>query len=142
MPHLSDTDKATALALRECGVKQIDVASRLGVTVKSIRRLEQSAKILKPGEVPARKSGSGRKKKYGEKEVKIIGKACDENPGITATQLKLLRPKELGHLSRRTLSNIVRKDVGLKSCVRAQKPFLTESKKLERLAFATSHRFF
>ena len=141
MPQLSDIDKATALALREAGWKQIDVARRLGVDVKTIRRLEEAARTLKPGVVPSRKPGTGLKnKKYGAKEVKIIEKLCKDNPGITALQLKMRRPKQLGHLSRRTLSDIVWKEVGLKSCVRAKKPHMTEAKMLERKTFAAKHR--
>jgi len=138
MPQLSDTAKARALALREAGVKQIEVARRIGVTVKTIQRLEKAARNLKPGEVPSRKVGTGRKRKYGPKEVKIIEKLWDAKPGMTATQMKLSRPKQLGHLSRRTVSNILREDLDLKSCVKAEKPYLTDQKKSERLSFARS----
>ena len=139
MPQLSDTEKARALALREAGVLQIEVARRIGVTVKTIQRLEKAARNLKPGEVPSRKVGTGRKRKYGPKEVKIIEKLWDAKPGMTATQMKLSRPKQLGHLSRRTVSNILREDLDLKSCVKAEKPYLTDQKKSERLSFARSH---
>ena len=47
---MSENLQVRALALREAGVKQKDVAERIGVSVKTIRRLEQKAKGVKPGE--------------------------------------------------------------------------------------------
>ena len=47
MRQLSEKQKVWALSLREAGVSQKDVALRLGVSVRTIRRLG-----MKPGEVP------------------------------------------------------------------------------------------
>ena len=116
------------------------MARRLGVHVTTIRRLEKAASKLNRGEVPRRKAGTGKTMKYGDLEVNLIKELCDSNPGITTIQLKLQRTKELGHLSRRTVSDIVRNQLGLKSCVRARKPHMTEEKKLEREAWAAKHQ--
>ena len=61
MVQLSDNQKVRALALREAGMKQKDVATRLGVSVRTIRTLEKRADGMRPGDVPARKPGSGKK---------------------------------------------------------------------------------
>ena len=140
MPQLSNTGRATALALREAGWTQIAVARRLGVNVRTIKRLEADARTSQPGVVTLRKPGSGKSKKWGEKEKSTIAKLCEDQPGITANQMKLRCPKELGKLSRRTVSRIARVELGLKSCVRAKKPYLTDAKKLDRRNFAAKHQ--
>ena len=141
MAHMRDTDKTWALGMRDAGVKQNGVAWRFGVSTKTIRRLENGAKRLKPGEVFRRNPGTGPQRKYGTEEVRIIQKTEDAQPGITATQLNLRMPKVLGHLARRTGSNIVRIDLNMRSCVRAEKPYLTKKKKTERMTFARGHWF-
>ena len=42
-----EADKARALGLRKAGQKQKVVASRFGVTVKAMQRLEKAARALK-----------------------------------------------------------------------------------------------
>ena len=93
------------------------------------------------GEVPKRKAGTGRQRKYGAAEVKLVKKTVNAHPGITAAQLRLRHPKEIGHLARRTVSNIVRRDLNMRACVKAKKPYLTKEKKTERVTFARGHRF-
>ena len=76
MGQLSEDEKVRTLALsREAGTKQVEVAERMGVSVKTIRRLEQKAVGLKPGEAPKRKPGSGKRKSYGSKEVAAVKRA-------------------------------------------------------------------
>ena len=127
MKQMSETAKARALALREAGVKQKEVATMIGVSTKTVRRLEQRAEELEPGEVPRRRLGSGRKKSYGQTEIDAIRAAWEENQKITCTQLLLQLPQTLGHLSRKTVNNILLKELNLRSSVAAKKPFLTKS---------------
>ena len=117
MAHMSEKQKVRALALREGGMKQKDVAARVGFSIKTLRRLEQKAVGMKPGGVPARKSkpGSGKRKSYGGKERAAIKKAITANAKVTCTQLKIRWPKTLGHLSRRTLNTIIKEDLGRRS---------------------------
>ena len=59
----------------------------MGVSVKTIRRLEQKAVGLKPGEAPKRNPGSRKRKSYGAKEVAAVKRAWDKNPKGTCMQL-------------------------------------------------------
>ena len=140
---MTDSEKVRALALLEGGMRQKDVAARIKYSVKTIQRLKQAALGLKPGEVPQRRlrPGSGKKKTYGAKERGAIKRAITANPKMTAMQLKTRLPKTAGHLSRRTINNIVREDLGLRSGVAAVKPFLTHTMREERLAWAAGHRY-
>ena len=141
MKQMSETAKARALALREAGVKQKEVATMIGVSTKTVRRLEQRAAELEPGEVPRRRLGSGRKKSYGQTEIDAIRAAWEENQKITCTQLLLQLPQTLGHLSRKTVNNILLKELNLRSSVAAKKPFLTKFQRERRLKWAGGHRF-
>ena len=137
---MSENLQVRALALREAGVKQKDVAERIGVSVKTIRRLEQRANGMKPGEAPGRKPGTGKKKSYGYKEVAAIRRAWKKNPKITCTQLLIRMPKTLGHLSRRVVNTILMQEIG-KCSVSATKPFLSDSQRERKLKWAIGHRF-
>ena len=55
--------------------------------------------------------------------------------------MKLRLSKVLGHLARRTVRNIVRRHLNMRSCVRAEKPNLTKKKKTEKMTFARGHWF-
>ena len=140
---MSELEKMRALALLEGGMKQREVAKRVNFSVKTIQRLKRSAAGKKPSEVPKRKSfpGSGKRKSYGAKERAAVKKAIKSNAKITCTQLKIRWPKTLGHLSRRTLNTIIKEDLGRRSSVAAIKPFLTDSMRENRLAWATGHRY-
>ena len=140
---MTDSEKVRALALLEGGMRQNEVAARLKYSVKTIRRLQQAAVGLQPGEVPQRRlrPGSGKKKSYGAKERGAIKRAITANPKMTALQLKTRLPKTAGHLSRRTINNIVREELGRRSGVAAVKPFLTNSMREDRLAWAAGHRY-
>ena len=97
------------------------MASRLKYSVKTIRRLQQAAVGLKPGEVPQRRKrlGSGKKKTYGAKERGAIKRAITANPKRTAMQIKTRLPMTAGHLSRGTINHIVKEELGRRSGVAA-----------------------
>ena len=61
--QLTCCQKVRALTLRECNWMQEDVAYELGLTVRTIQRLEKEARQQNVGKdaAPLRKAGSGRK---------------------------------------------------------------------------------
>ena len=70
MGQIRQSEKVRALALLEGGLKLKEVAGRMQYSVKTIRRIQQVAVGMKPGEVPLRrrKPGSGKKINYGARE--------------------------------------------------------------------------
>ena len=136
--QMSPTEKARALGLLEAGVKRKEVAKRLGVSERTISTLKSRSLNNK---VPSRKVGTGiMNKKTTTKDIKIIAQELESDPMITARRIKEKNHKKLSHLSSRTISRIILKDLKMPSFVCAQKPRLTTKKKSERLAFAKRHQ--
>lgn len=136
--QMSPEEKARALGLLEAGVKRKEVAKRLGVSERTISTLKSRSLNNK---VPSRKVGTGiMNKKTTTKDIKIIAQELESDPMITARRIKEKNHKKLSHLSSRTISRIILKDLKMPSFVCAQKPRLTTKKKSERLAFAKRHQ--
>ena len=81
--QLTCCQKVRARSLRECNWTQKVVADDLGVTVRTIQRLERlerDAELQKVGRdvAPVRKQGSGRKRSFGKKLIEAIEKLIDE----------------------------------------------------------------
>ena len=126
--QLTCCQKVRALTLRECNWTQQEVAEEMGVTVRTIQRLEQEARRQKVGRdaAPLRIAGSGRKRSYGKKQIKAIEDLIDKEPGLTCHQVKLRLPKILAGVGRQTIQRIIHVRLDIPSSVRAKVPFLTE----------------
>lgn len=78
---------------------------------------------------------SGRPRISGEEEDKLIIAAVVADPFLSAKEIK----NELGlHMSCDTIRRRL-KEAGLRNCVAAQKPFLTENQRAQRLEFARAY---
>ena len=137
--QLQEGDKVRALTLRECGWSQERVAADLGVHKRTIQRLEAKAKKMKKGEIPQRKVGSGLKRTFGKKQISAIHEAIDENPRLTASQVKLQLPKVLAGVAPWTIRRIICEELDIPSRVPPKKPFVTEALIKGRLEWATAH---
>ena len=95
--QLTCCQKVRALTLRECNWTQQEVAADLGVTVRTIQRLEREAEQQKIDKdvAPVRKAGSGRRRTFGKKQIEAIENLMDVEPGLTCHQVKLRLPKIL-----------------------------------------------
>ena len=83
--QLTCCQKVRALTLRECNWTQQEVAEEMGVTVRTIQKLEQEARRQKVGRdaAPLRIAGSGRKRSYEKKQIKAIEDLIDKELGLT-----------------------------------------------------------
>ena len=134
--QLSDTQKSRALAFLEEGVTQNEVSKRMNTSERTIGRLAKTGKQLKPGEVPKRKKGSGRKKKIDMEGLNQLKKSIKRNPKLTAKSLKKMHPKTLGKISLRTIRRTLQVDLNLPSFKAAKKPFISKRIKRQRIEFA------
>ena len=138
--HMSDVQKARALAWHQEHVTQVEISRRLGVSRSSISRLLSAAMNLNPDVLPSRKIGSGRPRKVSVKMLKKISKDVCENPFLTARQIKNKNPRLLADISLRTIRYVLFEYLNLKSRVAARKPVLSERMKQRRLAFAKRYK--
>ena len=139
--QLTCCQKVRALTLRECNWTQEDVAADLGVTVRTIQRLEKEARRQNVGKdaAPLRKAGSGRKRSFGKKQIKAIEDLIDKEPGLTCLQVKLRLPKILAGVGRQTIQRIIQVRLDIPSSVRPKVLFLTEEGRQKRVRWANSY---
>ena len=120
---------------RQEGVSQKECARRMKVHINTVKGLDRKMKKLMLGQVPKRKEGTGKVRKVTKEDVKVIKKSVEEDPHMTAKDLKI-KHHQLRRLSNRTIRRILTRDLKLKSFVAAKKPFLSQSMKVKRLKFA------
>ena len=140
--QLTCCQKVRALTLRECNWTQQEVAADLGVTVRTIQRLEREAEQQKIDKdvAPVRKAGSGRRRTFGKKQIEAIENLMDVEPGLTCHQVKLRLPKILAGVGRRTIQRIIQEKLDMPSIVRPTVPFLTEEGRKKRVAWAKTNK--
>ena len=128
--------------MRECNWTQQEVAADLGVTVRTIQRLEREAEQQKIDKdvAPVRKAGSGRRRTFGKKQIEAIENLMDVEPGLTCHQVKLRLPKILAGVGRRTIQRIIQEKLDMPSIVRPTVPFLTEEGRKKRVAWAKTNK--
>lgn len=137
---LSLQDKTRALTLLDEGWSVIRVAAELKVTRRTIYNLKSVAENLPPGEVPARKPGSGAPRKTSPRTDKILAREVKQDPSITAVGLKEKHPILLQNVSVRTIQHRLQKDLKLPARRAAKKPLLTEAMKKRRLDFCQKYK--
>ena len=137
--HMTDIEKTKCLAWIQEKVKQKEVAKRLKVSLRSVKRLVAKSKQMSEDILPSRKPGSGRPKKVRDKAIKTIKKAISKDPRLTGKEIKDQHPKHLNNISLRTIRRVLLEELGLKSHVAAKKPYLTKIMKKKRLLFAKQY---
>jgi transposase len=138
--HLSEFNKARAIAWWEEGVSQHEVSRRLKVHRRTISRLVTAYQKSNNGSLPQRRSGSGRPKKVTDKMLAKIKKDILSNPFLTARQIKSKNRKLLETISLRTVRRILLENLSLASRVAARKPILSNRMKHNRIEFAKQYQ--
>ena len=140
MKHMSQTDKAKAIAWKLEKVPHKVIASRLEVSLSSVARLLAQYRKQKGENIPERKKGTGRNKKGSKKIISIIKKTIEKNPFLTSREIKKKHKVSLDDISERTIRRICKEDLDLPSFVAANKTLLTKSMKTRRTVFAKGHK--
>ena len=139
--QLTCCQKVRALTLRECGWTLEDVAAEMGVTVRTIQRIEKQAREQQVGKgvAPVRKVGSGRKRTFGKKQIEAIETLIDEEPGLTCHQVQLRLGKTLAGVGRRTIQRIINVRLDIPSRVRPKVPLQTKEGRKRRVKWAKKY---
>lgn len=132
---LSMEEKGVVLALVREGLSNREIARRTKRSEKSVRRVKKAAITLGTGATPARKKGTGRKRKTQSRTDKLLKGEVQKDPFITARELKEQHADVLGDVAVRTIQNRLQKDLKLPCRRAAHKPLVTEKIRQQRLAF-------
>ena len=137
--HMSEAAKGRAIGLLEAGIGVGEVAKGIGVTRQTISRLKARKSNEEPSEVPQRRAGSGRRKKYDQQLLDKVEAAMEKNPHLNSTDLKRMMPRLLRNISGRTVRRLLDVELDRPARVSAEKPRLTEAMKERRLEWAKRH---
>ncbi len=137
--HLEISEKAKIIAWNEEGLSSRVIAARLGRDKATINRVVQKAKQQKSGDIPVRKTGSGRPTKMKAYMLQCMKRQIRKYPAMTAADLKETVP-ELVSVSERTIQHHLQKTLDLPSRSAAQKPLLTPKMIKKRLAFCRQYK--
>ena len=126
---LTVEEKIRALTLLEEGVPMTHIANHLKVTRRTVYKLKYAAAGLPSGTIPRRKEGTGGQRKTSLMTDHVLRQEVDENPLITAAELKNKHPELLKNVAIRTIQHRIQKDLGLPRRQAASESLLTEKEK-------------
>ena len=128
------------LAFTEVGMTQKDIAKKVNVSKRTVERVQKRARDL--GEEKAvmndMKGNVGRKRKSTEDQRDLMLEMIDENPFMSANEMKTEAGEDLANLSVRLIQKEL-KLAGLHSRNSALKPNLKPRMVEARLKFCTDH---
>ena len=146
--HRSNSLKTAALMLRKLGVKPKKICEDLRIPDRTLRDWTRKAKeegsfgdgpgLAKPAPRRKQPGSGGNQRKVSEAVKALMMTKMREDTFLSAAEFKASIP-ELETVSIRTVQHILQKDLGLRSCVAAVKPFLTPANKQRRHKWAKSH---
>ena len=134
--HLT-IDKIAAIgALCKAKHSNKQIHALTGISLRSVQRWTKFFREMPRGsDKEVQKKQSGRPRKVDRRFLNSLKRQVDREPHLTARQLKQ-RNESLSGVSVRTVSRILRRDLGFK-CRRAKKkPLLTKRQKVNRVKFS------
>ncbi len=114
------------------------IRQQLKMSESTLRRILAFAKANPIDPIMPRKAVMGRPRKISKDTMKVIKKKLQEQPSLTAVQLKKVIPS-IANVSIRSIQDCCLKDLKLPSRRKAKKPLLTDRMKEQRLDFAREH---
>ena len=110
--RLTPCQIAVVTALHKAGKSTRYIANETGVSDRSITRWIKKFKASPGGDVELQKKAPGRPRKLDVRALRIIKRAVEAEPSITARQLKERNPGILGEVSVRPIKRVLHDDLG------------------------------
>jgi len=133
--NITDEVKRKIKDLREEGLSYSQIGERLSLSKCTVARWVKRFKECCHGNTPVTKKSSGRPRKTSPATERLMKRCVQDQPSISARELRAQNPQVLGEVSVRTIQERLQKDLGLPSRRPAPKPLLTAKMKAKRLAF-------
>ena len=141
MPYrtTSKEDTVAVIALYKGDKTVKEIVELTGVKVRTVQRLIKS--FVDNGEafLPTPKPKPGRPALISPRTKVIINRQVNNNPRLTAREVKQNNPQLLDKVSTRTVSKCLHDDLGYRSYRARRKPLTTKKQKEKRLAFAKKY---
>ena len=112
--RLTPMQIAVITALSKAGHPNDYICNTTGVSARSVRRWVQRFKGSPDGDVQLQQKPLGRRRKLSLRDLRILRRAVEAEPSITARQLKERNPDILGTVSVRTIQRRLHDDLGYK----------------------------
>ena len=134
--HINDAQVAQIVALYKHKVLTSEIASTVGVKVRTAQLWIKKFKDGGEKVQPRVSTSTGRKAKLTDRDVRFLRISLERNPRISSKQLKEKNPKIFGHVSARTLRKYIKGRLGYRCLAAKRKPLLTRRHKRNRLSYA------
>ena len=113
-----------------------EIGAITGISSRSIQRWTKKFRESTDGDVPLQRKSKGKPKLLSPRTLKMIKRQVDENPTLTARQLKDRNPLLLQDVSIRTIQRALCRDLGYRCYVAKRVPRLTARQMRNRLKYA------
>ena len=127
----------TSLSLVGKSNKEISIIS--GVSLRSVQRWTKKKREVGDAEVPLHKKRPGRPRKNSQRTLKLLQRQVEQEPRITAKELKERNTQLLENTSVRTIQKRLRDDLGFQHRAPRRKPLLTNQQKKKRVIFSKKY---
>ena len=136
---MDQEEKSKVMALVGEGLSNRAIARRIGRSESTIRYLKTAVATQGTGAVPARKKGTGMKRKTHPRTDIMLAREVKKDPFVTAKELKEMHANVLRDVSVRTIQHRLQKDLKLPCRRAAPKPLLTPKMRKQRLDFCKQY---
>ncbi|XP_068250643.1 uncharacterized protein [Palaemon carinicauda] len=138
--YTSFENHVRVIQLHEEGLKTRIISEKTGVNQRTVQRIIR--KFIESGskEVPRAVKSPGRPLIISERGLRVLGRAIEANPTLTARQLKQANPQAVAGASVRNVQHHLKRDLHYTKVKARKKPLITAKQKKDRLNFARSYK--
>ena len=134
--NLSTEQLAAVTSLCKAGHSNQEISNLTGVSLRSVQRWTKVFRESPDGTIPLQKKQPGKPKKTDRRALNIIKRQLDNNPRLSARQIKESNPALFSHVSLATVKRLINKKLQFTCHVPRRKPLVTNRQKANRIMFA------
>ena len=141
MPYrtTSREDTSAVIALYKVKKTVLEIVEQTGIPARTVQRLIKRYKENGEAFLPVPKPRPGRPTLISPRTKAVINRQLNNNPRLSAREVKQNNPNLLGNVAIRTVSKCLHDDLGFRSYRARRKPMTTVRQQENRLAFQTSN---
>ncbi len=137
--YTSEDNIVRVIECYKLGLSTKEISHQTGVKPVTVRRLIVKFKSSGEREIPHHLHGGGWRPKISGRTLAHIKRQLDQNPHLTARQLKEQNPMLLQDVSVRTIQKNIQTKLNYRKMRARNKPFVSEVHRKKRLAFVQKY---